>query len=95
MIPRKAGKSTLAAGIANILLFADNEPGAEVYSAAADREQAAIVLRWQGHGGCSEPLRKRATSYKRSIVVPSTGSSYKVLSSDAFTKHGFRQAVSS
>ena len=90
MIPRKAGKSTLAAGIANILLFADNEPGAEVYSAAADREQAAIVFEMaKGMIDAREPLRKRATSYKRSIVVPSTGSSYKVLSSDAFTKHGF------
>ena len=90
MIPRKAGKSTLAAGIANILLFADNEPGAEVYSAAADREQAAIVFEMaKGMVDASEPLRKRATCYKRSIVVPSTASSYKVLSSDAFTKHGF------
>ena len=71
MIPRKAGKSTLAAGIANILLFADNEPGAEVYSAAADREQAAIVFEMaKGMVDASEPLRKRATCYKRSIVVP-------------------------
>ena len=62
MIPRKAGKSTLAAGIANILLFADNEPGAEVYSAAADREQAAIVFEMaKGMVDASEPLRKRAT----------------------------------
>jgi phage terminase large subunit-like protein len=89
MIPRKAGKSTLAAGIANILLFADGEPGAEVYSAAADREQAAIVFEMaKGMIDASEPLRSRSTSYKRSIVVPSTASSYKVLSSDAYTKHG-------
>lgn len=89
MIPRKAGKSTLAAGIANILLFADGEPGAEVYSAAADREQAAIVFEMaKGMIDASEPLRIRSTSYKRSIVVPSTASSYKVLSSDAYTKHG-------
>jgi phage terminase large subunit-like protein len=89
MIPRKAGKSTLAAGIANYLLFADNEPGAEVYSAAADREQAAIVFEMaKGMIDASEPLRSRSTSYKRSIVVPSSASSYKVLSSDAYTKHG-------
>jgi phage terminase large subunit-like protein len=37
-VPRKCGKSTLAAGIALYLLFADHEHGAEVYSAAADRE---------------------------------------------------------
>jgi len=89
-IPRKAGKSTLAAGIANILLFADGEPGAEVYSAAADREQARIVFDMaKGMIEASEPLKKRASVYKQSIVVPSTASSYKVLSSDAYTKHGF------
>ncbi len=90
MIPRKAGKSTLAAGIANFLLFADGEPGAEIYSAAADREQAAIVFEMaKGMIDASEPLRSRAKAYKRSIIVPSTASSYKVLSSDAYTKHGF------
>ena len=35
-IPRKNGKSTLCAGIALKLLF-DGEPGAEIYSCAADR----------------------------------------------------------
>src|SRR5437764_874271 len=43
-VPRKNGKSTLGAGIALKLLFADGEPGAEVFSAAADRDQAAIVF---------------------------------------------------
>src|SRR5690606_25583955 len=42
-MPRKAGKSTLAAAIALYLLF-EGEPGAEVYPAAADREQARIVF---------------------------------------------------
>jgi phage terminase large subunit-like protein len=43
-IPRKAGKSTTAAGIALYFLTADQEMGAEVYSAAADRDQARIVF---------------------------------------------------
>lgn len=89
-IPRKAGKSMLAAGIASYLLFADNEPAAEVYSAAVDREQARIVFDMaKGMIDGSKPLRDRATLYKQSIVVPSTGSSYKVLSSDSNSKHGF------
>lgn len=89
MIPRKAGKSTLAAGIGLYLLFADGEPGAEIYSAAADREQAGIVFEMaRGMVSVSPMLDKRAESFKRSIVVPSTASSYKVLSSDAYTKHG-------
>lgn len=89
-IPRKNGKTTLAAGVGIILTFADNEPGAEVYSAAADREQAAIAFDLARSMVESEPaLRKRAEVYRRSIVVPATGSSYKVLSADARSKHGF------
>ena len=89
-IPRKAGKSTLGAGIALYLLFADNEPGAEIYSAAADREQAAIVFDMaKGMVEGSPPLKKRAEAYRRALVVPSSASSYKVLSADAATKHGF------
>ena len=88
-IPRKNGKSTLAAGIALFLLFADGEPGAEVYSAAADREQAGIVFNLGKSMVESSPvLARRAEPYKRSIVCPETGSSYKVLSADAYTKHG-------
>src|SRR5262245_18095604 len=40
MLPRKNGKTELAAALAIYFLIADNELGAEVYSAAADREQA-------------------------------------------------------
>src|ERR1051326_3012432 len=42
-IPKKNGKSTLAAGVGLYLLVGDGEPGAEVYSAATQREQASIV----------------------------------------------------
>lgn len=44
MVPRKNGKSTLIAGIANYMLLADNEGGAECYCAASDREQASLVF---------------------------------------------------
>lgn len=39
-VPRKNAKSTLAAAIGNKLAFADNEPGAEVYSGATTEDQA-------------------------------------------------------
>lgn len=42
-VPRKNGKSTLAAGIALYMLIADGEEGAEVYAAATKRDQARIV----------------------------------------------------
>jgi len=88
-IPRKNGKSTLAAGIALYLLFADGEPGAEIYSAAADRDQAAIVFgEAQRMVEASPALDRMAEIYKRAIYVPSTHSVYRVLSADAYTKHG-------
>ena len=44
MLPRKNGKTELAAAIALYGLLADGEAGAEVYSAAADKDQAGIVF---------------------------------------------------
>ena len=88
-VPRKQGKSTVAAGIALYLLFADHEPGAEIFSAAADRDQAAIVFDLAKQMVLASPeLRKISEIYKRSIVVTRTGSAYHVLSADAHTKHG-------
>ena len=88
-IPRKNGKSSLAAGIALLLSFADGEAGAEVFSAAADRDQASIVFdEAKNMRNASPELVSRSEVYKRAIVVPSTGSTYRVLSADAYTKHG-------
>lgn len=81
--------STLCAGIALYLLHADREPGAEVYSAAADREQAAIVFDVARQMVQQSPaLQRRTEVYRRSMVHLESASSYKVLSADAFTKHG-------
>jgi phage terminase large subunit-like protein len=88
-IPRKAGKSTLGAAMALRLLFKDGEPGAEVYSAAADREQARIVFEMaRGMVEANPGMSKIAKVYRYAITVPRTGSTYKVLSADAYTKHG-------
>lgn len=88
-VPRKNGKSTMAAGIGLYLLYADDEPGAEVYSAAADRDQANIVFdEAKRMTESAPPLIKRAQVFKRSIIVPGTYSAYRVLSADAYTKHG-------
>lgn len=43
-VPRKNGKSTLAAGLALYLLLCDDEQRPQVYSAAGDRGQARIVF---------------------------------------------------
>ena len=43
-IPKKQGKSELAAAVALLLCCGDGEERAEVYGCAADRQQAAIVF---------------------------------------------------
>lgn len=88
-VPKKNGKSTLAAGIGNYLLFCDEEPGAEIYSVAADREQASIIFDVASAMCELEPeLQVRATIYRRQITVQSTRSFYRVMSADVKTKHG-------
>src|SRR5690554_6890733 len=84
-VPRKAGKSTLSAAIALYLLF-EGEPGGEVYSAAADREQARIVFEQaKAMVEASPELSRYAETYRNSIAVPALNASYKVLSADAPT----------
>jgi phage terminase large subunit-like protein len=88
-VPRKNDKTTLSAGLALFLTFADGEPGAEVYSAAADRDQAGICFGIaRSMVESSPPLNDRCDLVAKAIVVPATFSAYKVLSSDAYTKHG-------
>lgn len=91
-IPKKNGKSELAAAVALYLLFADNEPSAEVYGAAADRQQASIVFDVAKQMVEMSPaLKKRSKtvgSTKR-IVNYSNAGYYQVLSAEVGTKHGF------
>ena len=82
-VARKAGKSSLAAGVALYLLDADKEPGAEVYSAATKRDQAKIV-----HGEACRMVRA-STMLKQFITVRTdnmfvldTNSKFEPLSSD-------------
>ena len=80
--------STMCAGIALKLLF-DGEPGAEIYSCAADRDQARLVFEMAKVCVEQSPsLRSRLKVYRNSIVREETHSFYKALSAEAFTKHG-------
>lgn len=89
-IPRKNGKSTWIAGIGLLLLSADREEGAEIYSAANDRDQAAIVFDQAKSMVVKSPeLTARCDVLRRAISVPALGASYKVLSADVQNKHGF------
>lgn len=86
-VPRKNAKSTYGGALANCLLFADGEPGAEIYSAAADTDQANIVFSIaRGMVEQDEDLKEASECFRRSIVFKDRA--YHVLSADAPTKHG-------
>jgi phage terminase large subunit-like protein len=88
-VPRKNGKSELAGGLGNYLTFADNEPAAQVYCAAADREQARLVFTAARTMVQAEPLlAERGRVLTNSIVVQETSSVLKVISAEAYSKHG-------
>ena len=91
-IPKKQGKSELAAAVALLLCCGDGEERAEVYGCAADRQQASIVFEVAADMVRMCPaLNKRVkilASQKRLIYLP-TNSFYQVLSADAYSKHGF------
>ena len=91
-IPKKQGKSELAAAVALLLTCGDGEERAEVYGCAADRQQASIVFEVAADMVRMCPaLSKRVkilASQKRLIYTP-TNSFYQVLSAEAYSKHGF------
>ena len=91
-IPKKMGKSELAAAVALYLTCADMEQRAEVYGCAADRQQAAIVFDVAADMVRLSPaLSKRVkilASTRRLIHLP-INSFYQVLSAEAYSKHGF------
>jgi phage terminase large subunit-like protein len=90
-IAKKNGKSTLCAGLGLYLLAGDGEPAAEVYCAAADRNQAGIVYREASNMAKASPLLKNYIIPRDSVknlALPSSNSFLRVISRDAFTAEG-------
>ena len=91
-IPKKMGKSELAAAVALLLTCGDGEERAEVYGCAADRQQATIVFDVAADMVRMCPALNRRVkilaSQKRIVYTP-TNSFYQVLSAEAYSKHGF------
>lgn len=88
---RKAGKSTIVSGLALYHLVADSEPGAEVYAAAAARDQAALVFSEAANMVEQSPeLSARLTVSRatKRIIDRQTRSVFRALSADAPTAHG-------
>lgn len=95
-VPRKNGKSEIAAGVALYCLMGDGEEGAEVYSAAADRDQAALVFNVAAQMVRNDPYldgRLKIIDSQKRIVDHKTGSFYRAISADAHTKHGFNASA--
>lgn len=90
-IPKKNGKSTLLSGIGLKLLVADREPGAEVYGAACDRNQAGIIYREAAECARKSPhLAKRleVIDSRKTIAYPNRSSFYRVISADSDRAEG-------
>jgi len=92
----KNGKTALMAAVALYLFMADGEPGGQVYSAAADRKQAALIF--DAAIGMLEQcpfLRRRVDvlTGAKMIRLPAKSSRWQVLSADAPTKHGLNASV--
>lgn len=96
MLPRKNGKTELAAALAIYFLLFDGERGAEVYSAAADRDQASLVFNAAATMIRNDPellaMVDIVDSQKRIVHRPS-GSVYRAISAEAYSKHGFNASV--
>lgn len=82
-IPRKNGKSTIAAGIALLLAFFDDEAGAQVYCAATKRDQAKIVWTQAKEIVLKSPaLKRRLAAGARTIVRELDGQKLEPLGAD-------------
>lgn len=85
---RKNGKSGFAAILALYGLLVEGE-GSEVYSCAADRDQAKLIFTAAKRMVEMDPdLKAEVTLYRDALEHKATGSIYRALSSEAFTKEG-------
>jgi len=82
-VPRKNGKSALGSVIAAFALLDVKTQGAEIYSVAADRQQAKIVFEDTKRMIQMSELAEHCEIYRDHIRVPATNNIYRVLSADA------------
>lgn len=89
-IARKNGKTTLIAALALYHLMSKKEQGGEIYSAAADRNQASIIFSIAKQMVINSPfLSSKCKVYRNSIINNDTGTFFQAISADADNKHGF------
>lgn len=96
MLPRKNGKSELAAALALYGLLGDGENAAQVYSAAADRDQAALVFNAAVTMVRADPeleAQLEIVESQKRIVHRASNGFYRAISAEAFSKHGFNASM--
>lgn len=106
-IPRKNGKTHVAAGLGLYGLAADGyfeldgdrwiwipEGGAEVYNIAGSKDQAKILFALGSQMVMRDPsLRTLCKVYRDAIEIPETGAVWRVLASDAPLAHGLNPSI--
>ena len=90
-LPRKNGKTALAAALALYHLVADGKSGSEVYLAAGSRDQASICFNQARdfvRGNLTLSKRLKIIEYKKEIHDTKTSSILRALSADGALSHG-------
>lgn len=89
-IPRKNGKTVFSAAVSLYVLLLDGEEFGQNYFAAADKEQARLAFDIVKALIDKQPrFQKVLKIYLNSIKYQKSNSFFKVISSEAKTKHGF------
>lgn len=92
-IPRKNGKTEFAAGLALLMLLLDGEPGGQVFSIAAEKDQASIVFNKAAvMVAYSETLTQLLDCLKPSIFCSELNASFRPLSGKPTGKHGLNMS---
>ena len=94
-IPRKNGKTSLAAGLAIYLLVCEAEPGAQIYCGAASKDQASLVF-----GIAAKMVERKPDLAGQAEVIPSRkriiwqGDSYiRAIPAEVPQNHGFNASA--
>ena len=88
-VPRKDGKTTIAAGVGLYLVDGDEEPGAEVYVAATKFDQAKICHSEAIRMVKSSPLlRDHITIHRNNLSIEETNSKFEPVGRDHDTLDG-------
>ena len=91
---RKSGKTLLISGVADYILYCDEDYGKEIYFTATKKEQAELCYSAFYQTILKEPELRRLIMKRRSdVYLPSTNSSAKMLTSNYTTADGLNSSL--